>query len=93
MSISNQSPTFDPVERSDSLHFQSSNENKENGGFANIISVDTYKGKQLLHEMNLRFPEGSISVILGPSGAGKSTLLNLLTDSLPSNVKGSAISK
>jgi len=65
-------------------------EAKRNRGFANITSVETSKGKEILHEMDLWFPEGSITAILGPSGAGKSTLLQLLTDSLPSNVKGAA---
>ena len=65
-------------------------EAKRNSGFANIDSVMTSKGKEILHDMDLWFPEGSITAILGPSGAGKSTLLNLLTDSLPSNTKGSA---
>lgn len=63
---------------------------ERNRGFTNITSVETSKGKEILHEMDLWFPEGSITAILGPSGAGKSTLLQLLTDSLPSNVKGSA---
>jgi len=65
-------------------------EAKRNSGFADIYSVETSKGKEILHDMNLVFPEGSITAILGPSGAGKSTLLNLLTDSLPSNTKGTA---
>jgi len=63
---------------------------KEHLGFASIDSVATTKGKTILHDMDLRFPEGCITAILGPSGAGKSTLLQLLTDSLPGNAKGSA---
>ncbi|KAL3931611.1 MAG: hypothetical protein SGBAC_011229 [Bacillariaceae sp.] len=59
-------------------------------GYALIDNVSTTKGKKLLHEMNLLFPEGSISAILGPSGAGKSTLLNILTDSLSTNSKALA---
>ena len=43
---------------------------------------------QLLHEMNLMFPEGSVTVILGPSGSGRSILLHALTDSLPVNLIG-----
>ena len=67
-----------------------SEEARRNRGFANISSVKTSKGKEILHNMDLWFPEGCITAILGPSGAGKSTLLQLLTDSLPSNAKGSA---
>jgi len=64
--------------------------NKTNRGFANIESVSTSKGKKILRDMDLWFPEGCITAILGPSGAGKSTLLQLLTDSLPVNAKGAA---
>lgn len=63
---------------------------KAHRGFANVESVSTNKGKTILHDMDLWFPEGSITAILGPSGAGKSTLLQLLTDSLPINAKGAA---
>jgi ABC-type multidrug transport system ATPase subunit len=56
-----------------------------NDGYALIDNVSTTKGKKLLYEMNLLFPEGSVSAILGPSGAGKSTLLNVLTNSLSTN--------
>jgi len=70
--------------------YTGSDQAKLNRGYANIYSVKTSKGKQLLHDMDLWFPEGSITVVLGPSGAGKSTLLNLLTDSMPSNTKGTA---
>jgi len=90
MSAPEQGEPIDPAARSGSFYFRSSDENKKNGGYANIYSVKTSKDKQLLHGMDLWFPDGSITAILGPSGAGKSTLLNLLTDSLPSNVKGSA---
>jgi ABC-type transport system involved in cytochrome bd biosynthesis fused ATPase/permease subunit len=67
--------------------------NKANRGFANIESVSTSKGKTILHDMDLFFPEGSVTAILGPSGAGKSTLLQLLTDSLPVNANGAADGK
>jgi ABC-type transport system involved in cytochrome bd biosynthesis fused ATPase/permease subunit len=66
---------------------------RKNRGFANIESVTASKGKQILHDMDLWFPEGCITVVLGPSGAGKSTLLQLLTDSLPVNASGSADSE
>ncbi|CAJ1951950.1 unnamed protein product [Cylindrotheca closterium] len=63
----------------------------EDDGYALIDNVSTTTGKKkLLKEMNLLFPEGSVSAILGPSGAGKSTLLNVLTDSLSSNSKAVA---
>jgi ABC-type multidrug transport system ATPase subunit len=57
-------------------------------GFAQIDTVETSKGVRLLHEMNLTFPEGTVTAILGPSGAGRSTLLQVLTDSMPANVVG-----
>ena len=72
------SPTFHPT---------------QNDGYALIDNVSTTKGKRLLHEMNVLFPEGSVSAILGPSGAGKSTLLNVLTNSLSSNSKAVADSE
>lgn len=65
----------------------------KNDGYALIDNVSTTKGKKLLHEMNLLFPEGSVTAILGPSGAGKSTLLSILTDSLSTNSNGKADSK
>lgn len=34
-----------------------------------------YQGKQILHDVSLRIPEGKISVILGSNGSGKSTML------------------
>ena len=77
---------------SSSLYHRSSlsNRNRNDHGFANVDSVSTTKGKTILHQMDLWFPEGCITAILGPSGAGKSTLLQLLTDSLPVNAKGAA---
>lgn len=95
MSVTEQGEPIDSAEQSDSFYFRSSEEHKKNGGYANISSVETTSkdNKQLLHGMDVWFPEGSITAILGPSGAGKSTLLNLLTDSLPFNVKGSASGK
>jgi ABC-type bacteriocin/lantibiotic exporter with double-glycine peptidase domain len=65
----------------------------KNDGYALIDNVSTTKGKKLLQDMNLLFPEGSVTAILGPSGAGKSTLLSLLTNSLSSNSNGKADSK
>jgi len=81
--------------RADDVDNNNNNDGNErtqaaNSGYARIVSVKTSKGKQILHDMNLCFPEGSITAILGPSGAGKSTLLQLMTDSLPSNANGAA---
>jgi ABC-type multidrug transport system fused ATPase/permease subunit len=67
----------------------------QNDGYAVIETVETTgsSGKQLLHPMNVLFPEGSVTAILGPSGSGKSTLLSVLTDSLEPNVRGVAQGK
>ena len=83
---------------SESFYQRSSLNNHEEGnrndrGFANIESVTTSKGKTILHDMDLWFPEGCVTAVLGPSGAGKSTLLQLLTDSLPINASGEADGK
>jgi ABC-type transport system involved in cytochrome bd biosynthesis fused ATPase/permease subunit len=75
------------VDISDSFH------PTKNDGYALIDNVSTTKGKKLLHDMHLLFPEGSVTAILGPSGAGKSTLLSILTDSLSTNSSGKADSK
>lgn len=37
-----------------------------------------YSGKEVLHQMNLNFEPGKITVIIGPNGCGKSTLLKTL---------------
>lgn len=45
-----------------------------------------YHNKLVLKEINMTFPENSLTAILGPSGCGKSTLLmaiNRLLDSVP----------
>jgi len=63
----------------------------KNDGYALIDKVETTNGEHtLLHEMELLFPEGSVTAILGPSGAGKSTLLSVLTDSLAVNSRAVA---
>jgi ABC-2 type transport system ATP-binding protein len=38
--------------------------------------------KQIVHDVSLLIPEGSVTGLLGPNGAGKSTLLKLLTGML-----------
>ncbi|KAJ8930261.1 hypothetical protein NQ314_016955 [Rhamnusium bicolor] len=35
--------------------------------------------KEILHNVNGRFPPGQLIAIMGPSGAGKSTLLDVLS--------------
>lgn len=38
----------------------------------------SFRGKQILHDINLDIAQGEIMVIIGPSGSGKSTLLRLM---------------
>lgn len=39
----------------------------------------SFKGRQILNDLNLSVESGSILAIVGPSGAGKSTLLRLMS--------------
>ena len=38
----------------------------------------TYEGKPVLKDLDMRFADGKISVVMGPSGLGKTTLLKIL---------------
>lgn len=42
-----------------------------------------YPGRRVLDRLNLRFPEGRLSVLAGPNGSGKSTLLKAMVGILP----------
>lgn len=62
-------------------------------GYAEIESVETTKGHQILKPMRVDFPEGAICAILGPSGSGKTTFLNTVTNNIQSNIKAYGDSK
>jgi ABC-type bacteriocin/lantibiotic exporter with double-glycine peptidase domain len=42
------------------------------------VSFGYAAGKEVLHDVTVRFPRGGITSIVGPSGAGKSSLLRLI---------------
>ena len=42
-----------------------------------------YDGKEILHEIDLSFEPGKVTVIVGPNGCGKSTLLKALVGLVP----------
>ncbi len=52
---------------------------------ADTLSTVTANGKQLLRDVSLQLPSGSLTAIIGPSGAGKSTLLGALTGLRPAS--------
>lgn len=45
--------------------------------------------KEILHQVNGKFPAGQLTAIMGPSGAGKSTLLDVLSGYRRTGVHGS----
>lgn len=45
--------------------------------------------KEILHQINGKFPGGQLTAIMGPSGAGKSTLLDVLSGYRTTGVDGS----
>lgn len=51
---------------------------------ATNLSFAYSKKKNVLHNINLNVPQGSIYGFLGPNGAGKSTTMQILTGILPS---------
>lgn len=60
-----------------------------------ISNLSVFAGKQqLLHDISVKIPRGTITVIMGPSGCGKTTLLrslNRLTDTNGLKVKGEIV--
>jgi len=42
-----------------------------------------YKGKLILHDVNLTLPEGSVIALIGPNGSGKTTLIRAISGILP----------
>ncbi|KAJ8599505.1 hypothetical protein CTAYLR_007320 [Chrysophaeum taylorii] len=46
-----------------------------------------YDGTVALDDVSVRFPAGTVAIMMGPSGAGKTTLLNLLAGRLATTAK------
>ena len=48
----------------------------------------SYRGKPVLHGVDVEIPYGSLTGIMGPNGAGKSTLLKAIAGIVPSPITG-----
>mmetsp|Transcript_12998 Transcript_12998/g.18152 ORF Transcript_12998/g.18152 Transcript_12998/m.18152 type:complete len:249 (-) Transcript_12998:47-793(-) len=57
-------------------------------GICKIQSITPTKKTEheILSQMEIQFPEGTVTGILGPSGSGKTTLLSFVTNNIPSNL-------
>lgn len=42
------------------------------------VNYSYHEGEEVLHEVNLRIPEKSLTALVGPSGSGKSTIAKLI---------------
>ncbi len=42
------------------------------------VSFGYHEGQEILHNVNLKIPEGSMAAFVGPSGSGKSTIAKLI---------------
>ncbi|MRR31327.1 ATP-binding cassette domain-containing protein, partial [bacterium] len=38
-----------------------------------------YNGRKVLHEINLKVPQGSVIALIGPNGSGKTTLIRAIS--------------
>ncbi len=57
-----------------------------------------YNGKQILHDISLTVPQGSVVALIGPNGSGKTTLIRTISGILPHlsgsiHYRGSDLSK
>jgi branched-chain amino acid transport system ATP-binding protein len=44
-----------------------------------------FGGLHVLHDVNIRIPQGAIFGLIGPNGAGKTTVFNIVTGLLTPN--------
>lgn len=59
---------------------------------SSIVSLFFFKDyKEILHDVNGKFPGSSLIAIMGPSGAGKSTLLDVLSGFKTTGVNGTVL--
>ncbi len=58
----------------------------------NIFAYDT-SGKEILENINVKFSENSISLVLGPNAAGKTTLAQVIAGTTDFKVKGGVFFK